>query len=386
MHSLSTGSLRLRLLVMLVVMALAFSGQGMVHRAAPLLAAPPVAVQAEVRADAKGAKVDQLFANFVGEDEPGAAVIVIQRGKVLYKAAYGLADLEQASALTPQHIFHIGSVGKQFTAVAIMQLYQAGKLNYADPIRTYLPELPAWAETVTIRQLLHHTSGLPDYTDTMIEQMLDRTAAPTNADLLAVLATMRRLPNKPGAVFEYSNVGYDLLGSIIERVSGQRFHTYLERQIFRPLGMTQTFSLPNATRRQGKLVAHSYEEAGGEPYDWDPLDGLVGSGSVYSTVADMYRYDQALYTDKLVKQSVLAEAFKPAVLNDGSKTDYGFAFELERWHKRTYVAHSGAWLAFESDYVRFPKEQMAVIVLLNRNYDLPEEPRLGLQVAAIYLE
>jgi CubicO group peptidase (beta-lactamase class C family) len=194
------------------------------------------------------------------------------------------------------------------------------------------------------------------------------------------------LPEEPGAAFEYSNIGYELLGSIVERVSGQAFRSYLDRKIFRPLGMTQTFSLPNPTRQQGRLVAHSYENADDEPYDWDPLDGLLGSGSVYSTVADMYRYDQALYTDKLVKQSVLAEAFKPAVLNDGSKTDYGFAFEVERWQNHNYVAHDGAWLAFESDYVRFPKEQLSVVVLLNRNYGIPEEPRLGVQIAKFYLE
>ncbi len=380
MRSLSTGTLRLRLLVMLVVTALSFGSQGLTRTATPVLAAP-----SELNTDAKAAKVDQLFANFIADDEPGAAVIVIQQGKVLYQAAYGLADLDQAIPLTPRHIFHIGSVGKQFTAIAIMQLYQAGKLGYDDSIRTYLPELPAWANAVTIRHLLHHTSGLPDYTDKLIDQLLARSDLPTNADLIAALTTWRKLPNAPGEEFEYSNVGYDLLGSIIARVAGQSFQAYLDRQIFRPLGMTQSFSLPNATKQRGKLVAHSYEAADSEPYDEDPLDGLLGSGSVYSTVEDLYRYDQALYTDKLVKQAVLAEAFQSGILPDGSKTDYGFAFELERWQKRAYVAHSGAWLAFQSDYVRFPKEQLSVFVLLNRSYAIPDEPRIGLQVAAIYL-
>ena len=380
MRSLSTGTLRLRLLVMMVVMALSFGGQGLVRRATPVLAAP-----VELNTEAKAAKVDQLFANFIGKAEPGAAVIVIQQGKVLYKAAYGLADLEQVSALTPRHIFHIGSVGKQFTAIAIMQLYQAGKLSYDASIRTYLPALPAWADAVTIRHLLHHTAGLPDYTDELLDQLFARSDLPTNRDLIAALTTWRKLPRAPGEEFEYSNVGYDLLGSIIERVSGQSFATYLDRQIFRPLGMTQSFSLPNAAKQAGKLVAHSYEAADSEPYDWDPLDGLVGSGSIYSTVDDLYRYDQALYTDKLVKQALLAEAFQSGILQDGSKTDYGFAFELERWQKRAYVAHSGAWLAFQSDYVRFPKEQLSVFVLLNRSYNIPDEPRIGVQVAAIYL-
>ncbi len=350
-------------------------------RAAPVLLAAPEATSLAEKAKA----VDRLFTAFIAKAEPGAAVMVMQQGKILYQAAYGLADVAAGAALTPQHIFHIGSVGKQFTAIAIMQLFQAGKLAYDDPIRTYLPELPAWAEAITIRHLLHHTSGLPDYTDTILDKMFQRTDTPTNADLIAVLATMRK-PGTPGEWFEYSNIGYDLLGSIIERASGQPFARYLDSHIFKPLGMKQTFSLPNARRQKTKLVAHSYEEADGEPYDTDPLDGLLGSGSVYSTVGDMYLYDQALYGNKLVKQAILAEAFASGVLNDGSKTGYGFAFELEKWQKRAYVAHSGAWLAFQADYVRFAKEQLSVVVLLNRSYKIPEEPRLGLQVAKIYLE
>lgn len=341
---------------------------------------------AMARTDEKAQQVDQLFTRFIKEEEPGAAVIVIQQGKVLYKTAYGLADVAKGVPLTPQHIFHIGSVGKQFTAIGIMQLFQAGKLDYDDTIRIYLPELPAWADNVTIRHLLHHTSGLPDYTDSMIDKLFQRTDRPTNVDVIAVLAQMRKLPAEPGAWFEYSNVGYDLLGSIIERVSAQTFPLFLQTHIFTPLGMKQTFSVPNPLRQKAKLVAHSYEAADSEPYDADPLDGLVGSGSVYSTIGDMYLYDQALYTNSLLKQSVLAEAFQSGVLNDGSKTGYGFAFELERWNQRAYVAHSGAWLAFQADYVRFPQERLAVFVLLNRSYNIPDEPRLGLQVAKLYLK
>jgi CubicO group peptidase (beta-lactamase class C family) len=368
-----------RTLLLLLLALFLVGGQPAWHSGPTVAAAPATASAAE-----KAKAVDRLFTAFIDKAEPGAAVIVIQRGKILYQAAYGLADVAEGVALTPQHIFHIGSVGKQFTAIAIMQLHQAGKLDYDDAIRVYLPELPAWADKITIRHLLHHTSGLGDYTDAILDKLFQRTDTPTNADAIAVLSTIRRV-GTPGEQFEYSNMGYDLLGSIIARVSGQSFERYLDMHIFKPLGMQQTFSVPNARRQKAKLVAHSYEAAEGEPYDDDPLDGLLGSGSVYSTVGDMYLYDQALYTNKLVKQTLLAEAFKSGVLNNGRKTDYGFAFELETWQKKAIVAHSGAWLAFLADYVRFPKEQLSVIVLLNRNYDIPDEPRLGLQVAKIYL-
>lgn len=379
MEHLSKQRLQRALLLLWLVAFLAGDNYAW-SRASPILAAPVATSGAE-----KASAVDRLFTAFIAGNEPGAVVIVIHQNKILYQAAYGLADVEEGIALTPAHIFHIGSVGKQFTAIGIMQLFQEGKLDYDDSIRMYLPELPAWAEAITIRHLLHHTSGLPDYTTTIIDKLFQRTDTPTNGDLIAVLAKMRKR-GEPGEWFEYSNIGYDLLGSIIARVSGQTFTRYLDTHIFQPLRMQQTFSLPNARRQKAKLVAHSYEEAAGEPYDSDPLDGLVGSGSVYSTVGDLHRYDQALYSNKLVKQVILAEAFKPGVLNDGSKTGYGFAFELEKWQKRAYVAHSGAWLAFQADYVRFPQEQLSVIVLLNRNYAIPNDSRLALQVAEIYLD
>ncbi len=337
--------------------------------------------------DAKPQRVDRLFRSFINAESPGAAVIILQKGKVLYRAAYGLADLDRASPLTPEHIFHIGSVGKQFTALAIMMLVEEGKLGYEDPLQRYLPELPAWSKKVTIRHLLHHTSGLPDYDDDLGERLFNQSERPDNLDLLAVLSTMRKLPANPGELFEYSNPGYDLLGLIIERVSRQRFSDFVQSSFFGPLDMTHSFSQPNPKRMKDPLIAHSYIETNGviEAYDSDPMDDLVGSGSIYSTLDDMARYEQALFSNKLVKTSTLAQAFTSGELNNGETTGYGFAWEIERWNRRSYVAHSGAWLGFTSDFVHFLKEELSVIVLLNRDYDVPDAPRIGVQVAKIYL-
>lgn len=338
--------------------------------------------------NAANRKVDKFFASFVGKDTPGGAVIVLKDGQTLYKAAYGLANLEDGTPLTVNHAFHLASVGKQMTALAIMMLAQQGKLNYDDPIGKYIPELSHFGKDFTIRQMLHHTSGLPDYNAKLEKAMYARTDQPTNADLVAALSKMKAPSTKPGEAFEYSNPGFDLLGSVIERISGQTFANFMQKTIFGPLGMTHTFSLPNETRRADPLVAMSYTGSTKSPeaYPYDDLDGLYGSGSIYSTVGDMALYDEALYAGTLLPVSALQEAFQPAELNDGTTEPYGFGWELEKVKGQSYVAHSGAWLGFNSDYVRFLDQHFSVIVLLNRDYDYPDDPRIGLKIANFYLK
>ncbi len=332
-------------------------------------------------------QVDDFFAGFTGADTPGGAVIILQDGKIVYQSAYGVANLDNGSPLTTNHIFHIASVGKQMTAVGIMMLAEDGKLNYDDPVGTYVSEVKHFGDDFTIRHLLNHTSGLPDYDGAIQEALFARADEPTNEDLVAVLSEMDKLSTIPGEVFEYSNPGYDLLAVVIERVSGQAFPEFMQARIFDSLGMAHTFSLPNAERRADPMITMSYTGENGEPeaYPSDYLDNLYGSGSIYTTLGDMALYDEALYTDQLVSQTMLEEAFQPAELNDGSFEPYGFGWELDEWNGESYMAHSGAWLGFNSDYVRFPDRHFSVIVLLNRDYNYPDDPRVALQIAKFYL-
>jgi CubicO group peptidase (beta-lactamase class C family) len=222
----------------------------------------------------------------------------------------------------------------------------------------------------------------------MQDAMFERASQPTNDDLVAVLAEMDGPSTPPGDVFEYSNPGYELLGTVIERVSGQKFAEFMQARIFGPLGMTHTFSLPNEKRRSDPLVAMSYTGSTDAPeaYPSDDLDGLQGSGSIYTTVGDMALYDEALYAGTLLPVSALQDAFQPAQLNDGSTEPYGFGWELDESDGQSYVGHSGAWLGFNSDYVRLLDQHLSVIVLLNRDYDYPDDPRIGLKIAQFYLE
>lgn len=353
----------------------------------PMVAAQNEAASATEQ-DVPAQAVDALFHSLIADDEPGGVVMVIQAGQVQHQAAYGLADIEDATPLTTQHVFHLGSVGKQFTAMAIMQLAEQGMLAYDDPVGKYIPELAALGPAVTIRRLLHHTAGLPlgyDNEAVLDEIFSDPDQMPTNQDVIRYLALGGELLFSPGAEFEYNNVGYELLGALIERVSKQSYPAFLAENIFAPLGMTDTFALPNETGRTTALIPHSYvltDDDTIEPYDSDPLDNLSGSGGVYSTLADLYRYDQALYTDQLVQQSTLAEAFTTALLNDGSPTDYGLGWSVNS--ETGEVSHSGEWLGFTSCLMRFPAKQWSVVVLFNRTYDLPDPCDVATGVIEIY--
>jgi CubicO group peptidase (beta-lactamase class C family) len=333
------------------------------------------------------AQVDEFFGQFITPQTPGAAVMVINNGTMLYQAAYGIADLDAQTPLTVDHGFHIASMSKQMTAIVIMMLAEQGKLAYDDPLNTYIPELNGIAGRCTIRQMLHHTAGLPDYADGITKALLARSDTPTNADIVAVMRRKRTLRTQPGAAYYYSNVGYELLAVVVERITGQAFPDVLQTRIFDVLGMTRTFSMPNPQRRADDLLALSYTGSHKKPtlYASDPLDGIYGSGSVYTTLGDLAMYDAALYGNTLVSQEAYQVASIPAVLNDGRHVDYGFGLELGQWHSESYVAHTGSWLGFNSDYVRFTQRRFSAIVLLNRDYNYPNNPRIALQIAGLYL-
>ena len=336
---------------------------------------------------ASNARVDACFGDFITETTPGGVVLVIANGQIVHQAAYGLADIKHKTPLSVDHAFHLASIGKQLTALSIMMLAEQGLLDYDAPLRTYIPEFTNIAGTCTIRHMLQHTSGLPDYENGITDALLAESDTPSNADMVTVVRRKRTLLADPGAVYSYCNVGYDLLAVVVERISGQAFPQFLHTRIFNVLGMTRTFSLPNAHRRAHDLLALSYTGTSKKPelYASDDLDGIYGSGSVYATIGDMAKYDAALAMNTLVSQRTYQAALEPAVLNDGSVAPYGFGLELGHWHSEAYLAHSGSWLGFRGDYVRFPQRRLSTLVLLNRDYDYPDEPRIALQVAKLYL-
>lgn len=315
--------------------------------------------------DEDAPNIDAIMADY--SDGPGGAIMVVQDGEIVFQNGYGYANVENEEPITPDTVFHLGSVGKQFTAMAVMILSERGDVNLDSPIIAYLPEL-SWADDgVTVRSLLHHTSGIMGYDDS--DELYDALSVsadmPGNSDLIRVLAENGSMLTEPGETFNYSNTGYDVLGAMIERVSGQTYAEFMNDKVFAPLGMSNTFALPSS-RRDGPDVAESYSTEGA--YEPDALDNINGSGSIYSTLGDFYLYDQALYTNELVSQAMLDEAFTPAELNSGESTGYGFGFDIAEHNGEAYVGHSGAWLGFESYYLRFAGSNLSVVVLLNLDY------------------
>ena len=313
-------------------------------------------------------QVDELFAPLATGVQPGAAVMVIRRGQIVHQAGYGYADLERRVPITAGSAFNLASVSKQFTAMAVMVLAASGDLGYDDPVSRYLPQLSPY-KGVTIRQLMTHTGGLPDYYDVIDT----RYGMPSNAEALALLADISTPDFPPGERFAYSNSGYDMLGPLVEAVSGTDFATFMRERVFTPAGMRHSVihdhTLPRIASR-----AYGYEPIGDgfRLNDDDPLNGIVGSGSMYSTLKDLFRWDQALYTDTLVSRSALDGAFEPGRLNDGTAIDYGFGWALDQYDGRRRVRHGGSWVGFRTHIARYPDERFTVVILANRSDLHPE--------------
>lgn len=328
------------------------------------------------------------MAEVIEPNGPGLALAVTQAGEIVHAAGYGLADMRSGRTIAPDTIFHLASCGKQFTGLGILMLAEQRKLGLDDPIGKHLSALAGFGPGVTLRRLLNHTSGIRDfYDDEGMDEVLARSARPTNADIIRVCADLRcpmahhRIG--PGDVFNYSNTGYDLLGAVIEQVSGQSYHDFFQERVFGPLGMKDTFSVPD--RRAGdRRCAVGYVvdergefvEQGGSDYD-----GLIGSGSFYTTIEDLCRYDQALNTNRLVSEAALREAFTGSRTNDGNGTDYGFGWYIGTYQGMPFVDHHGEWIGFYSYIARYLTRPLSMFMLANNPHvDFPETANLATDV------
>jgi len=313
-------------------------------------------------------------------------VLVAKQGKIIFHKATGMRDFESQERLDKNDVFELASVSKQFTAMIIMMLMEQGKLQYDDPIAKYV-QVPY--PNITIRHLLTHTSGLPDYHELM-DRYWDKSKVAGNPDILDLLN--RFAPPAlfaPGEKYMYSNTGYVLLGSIAEKASGQDFITLCRNWIFKPLKMTKTDIRSLAEKAQRKDFAVGHLQDSTQKYVnanrfrssdytiW--LGNRKGPGRISSTTTDLLKWDQALYSTKLVRQGTLLEAFTPARLNDGSETAYGFGWEIRQDASgNKIVQHTGDNPGYRTILVRFLNERKTVIILNNNAH---EAMRLLVQTA-----
>jgi CubicO group peptidase (beta-lactamase class C family) len=304
--------------------------------------------------------IDRLMSALNERGQFNGSVLVALRGNIIYRNALGRANFSTNVKLTPETPFCLASVTKPFTAMAIMMLAEQHKLQYDDRVSKYIPEFspsPVAGE-ITIRQLLTHTSGIPDFDDLGIDD------SALNAEkLVRALLSREAALGRPGQRYRYSNPGYVLLAIIVKRVSGQSFSDFLDQRIFKPLGMNRTF-VYDSPRKRHEDAATGYDQFGQED-DIRPTTGPGGDGGIYSTVDDLLKWDQALYTDQLVPPSALSLAFTPASVKEGRST-YGFGWNVGETGGGKYVWHTGKSAGFRAFIERRLGERVTVILLTNR--------------------
>lgn len=300
---------------------------------------------------------------------PGLAVMIIKDGEVKYKKMQGLADISTKSPISSDTPFYIASLSKQFTAVSIMMLAEQGRLSYDDKLTKYFPEFESFASKMTIRHLLTHTSGLIDHLDIV----KDNVTGWINDDVVKLLLRENRVLFQPGEDSSYSNSGYVLLSMIVEKISGETFSTFLEKNIFQPLEMKKTYVAAHNAKIPNRV--HGYSENNGkwESADYDAF--TTGGGGIYSTLEDLEKWDRSFYTEKLIKAETLKLASTETKLNNGRPTEYGFGWLAEFEAKGSlvnvwYVASIGDFKGFKAILKRIPERKFTVIILAN-NGKLP---------------
>ncbi|PQA54594.1 serine hydrolase [Siphonobacter curvatus] len=330
------------------------------------------------------AGVDQpLDAFFQTAPDFSGVVLIAEKGKPVYHRAFGYQNFDTRQPMTTASVFELASLSKQFTAMTILLLKEAGKLQYDDPIENYLPGLPY--PGVTIRHLLNHTSGLPDYQEVM-DQHWDKSKVAGNADNIAYLIQYHpERQFEPGSRYEYSNTGYMLLASIVEKVSGEDFIAFSRSRIYRPLGMKDTDirSLPEKKAMERMAWGHLYvpEKKQYVRADSFPqfnyaiwLGNRKGPGRMSATTNDLLRWDRALYTTELVSPATLQEAFSPVRLSNDSLSNYGFGWKIQQHpHLGKVVRHSGDNPGYKNEIIRYIEADKTVIVLCNNDHEkLPQ--------------
>jgi CubicO group peptidase (beta-lactamase class C family) len=310
---------------------------------------------------ARADEVDKYVrAQLVERHIPGAAIAVIKNGRVVKTAGYGLASVEFNVPVTKETVFEIGSVSKQITAVALMLLVEEGKVNLDEKISKYLPATPEAWKNVSVRNLLTHTSGIKSYTGLPGFELTKRL---TRDEFIKTLGA-QPLEFETGARYQYSNSGYNLLGFIIETISGKSYWDFTRERIFKPLGMDKTADRDPKYIIPKRATGYEWENGSLAGRDYDLTD-VFSAGAIVSTVEDLAKWDAALRNDSLLKKESKAQMWTPATLSDGKAYPYGFAFRLSEMRGHKIIGHSGQTAGFGANISRYVDDDLTVIALTN---------------------
>jgi CubicO group peptidase (beta-lactamase class C family) len=327
------------------------------------------------------AVADYVKAEMERQHIPGLALLVTRDGKVVRSEGFGLANVEVQVPVKPETIFQSGSVGKQFTATAVMMLVEAGKIGLNDPLTKYFPEAPPSWKNVTVRELLSHTGGFGDY-----PKDFNFRKDWTEPQLLKLVESIP-LAYPPGTKWEYSNLGYLTLGILIHRVSGEFYGDFLRQRIFQPLGMQATRIISEVDIIPNRAAGYRLLKGELKNQEWvAPAMNTTADGSLYFSIVDLSKWDAALYEGKLLKRSSFDLMWTPVKLKNGqsNKAGYGFGWFIEERNGHRCIHHDGSWQGFETAIDRYVDDHLSVVALTNLAGAKPGE--ITKHVAEMYLQ
>ncbi len=335
-------------------------------------------------------QVDAVFARFDAPGSVGCALGVAHQGQLIYKKGYGHANLDWNIPMSPTTAIYVGSISKQFTAAAIALLAHQGKLGLDDDVREHLPEMPHRNPPVTVRQLVHHTGGVPDMYRVMRENGLTTWDQFSREEALELLSR-QELDFPPGHQYQYSNGGYFLLSMIVQRASGKTLRGYTSEMIFKPLGMRDTHFHDDPVhvvknRAMSYMPSPHAGDEGANHYiqSYQGNFALPGAGGLYTTVEDLVRWDRNFLDNRLGGPDFMEVIHSKGVLNSGEPLDYAFAIREDEHDGLRTLGHGGSFMGFKAHYVRFPEQQLSIWVMCNMGEIVPED--FALRVADVYLE
>jgi CubicO group peptidase (beta-lactamase class C family) len=379
-----------------------------------LLLAHAGAIQTQSPETAIAAKIDALFSGLSSSDAPGFAVLVRKDGHTVFERGYGLRDLRTKAKIDARTNFRLASFTKQFTAMAIMLLVHDGKLRYDETLTEIFPDFPEYGKTITVRNLLNHTSGLPDYEDLM--DAVEKTKGPIwtlekqiqDEEVLELLKREKAGKFAPGTSWSYSNSGYVVLGLVVAKVSGESYGEFLHQRVFAPLKMNHTIVFQKEKNKvvnrafghTGYIMTHGGQKPIFSDTDQSPTSATLGDGGIYSNLEDLAKWDDALQNHTLLSEKEFQPAITPAKLADGSDprwpkepnddnlhpelpVSYGFGWFLDPYQGHQRMWHTGSTVGFYSVIERFTDARLSVIVLSNRT-DWNRE-KVAQQVADVFL-
>jgi CubicO group peptidase (beta-lactamase class C family) len=336
-------------------------------------------------ADSSEKRVNLIFSAYDKTDSPGCALGVIRDGDFIYRKGYGMANLELGVPLSPESVFYMGSVSKQFTAASVVLAAEQGFLSLDDDVRQYIPELPDYGHPITLRQMLHHTSGFRDFETLLYLSARTLSDLHSKEEMIDLIVRQKGLNNIPGDEWIYSNTNYFLLADVVKRATKKSLAEFSAENIFQPLGMMHTrFYDDHTFVMPGRVPAYDPGSGGIFLVDWSTNFDLVGPGGLMSNLDDLLLWDRTFYEKRLRKGTLVKELLTRGALNSDKQISYALGLELGTYRGLPIVEHGGALFGYRTEILRFPEQRFTVICLCNLSSASPNG--LARKVAEIYLE